>query len=162
MDDNELLSKFKIYRQKILTTLYKQGEMEASELRKEVGYPAGSKGHYPNHLEELGLIEEVGRVGALDEREFDLTERGKEFTVDHLLSRSEAELEGEGGGLKEQVKRLNKTVARLERELNQRTSEDQDDRLERIEGKMVPRDELMELLDEEYWRDIIDEIEART
>lgn len=71
----------------ILLVLHREDALKMRKIRKKTDLKAGSRGYHPDKLEEWGLIEVIDRDETYNnERTYDLTDRGREFVNDYLLS----------------------------------------------------------------------------
>lgn len=87
-DRDEMYSKLKRNRERILILLYRHGDLRSRDLRNQVGLSRGSKNHHVSVLEEWGLITITGKndetSGAHPERVFGLTDDGEVFVEEYL------------------------------------------------------------------------------
>lgn len=163
-DRDEMYAKLKRNRERILLVLYRFGDLRSREIRDRTDLSKGSKNHHYEVLQDWGLIEVVGKngdSGGWAERIFGLTAEGETFVEDYLADTDDEQpdsyvlrverLEDEVDELRTENERLEETIEQQHREIETLEEELRDE-----------TEEIREKLEGEYWRAIVDEIEART
>lgn len=86
-DLNEIKTELHDPKTDILLLLHREGALKMRKIRKNTDLKEGSRGHHPDKLEEWGLTEVIARDETHNgERTYALTDRGREFVNDYLLS----------------------------------------------------------------------------
>lgn len=156
VDTDELAVELSRKQERILLLMFRHGELKSREVGELTNFSRGSKNHQLGVLLDRELIEVVGwdeDAGRDGERIFGLTDVGEELVEAHLTERGERP--------DEYVLR----VERLEDEVDELRTENErlEDEIERLRGELHDETgDIREKLEGEYWRAILDEIEART